>query len=160
MDVDGSLFGYQSDITRTMLPNNKNGEKLWPNERAKRIWETVKLAQLAALESLSIKDVRAKEVDKSARDVITKEGWGIYFSHRLGHGLSLQVHEAPYLNSGNENVLPIGTIVTIEPGIYIEKPIDTEGSGIGVRLEDDVYKTENGYELISGYSLANSPWEP
>ena len=73
-------------------------------------------------------------------------------------GIGLEVHEHPYLNSGNtEQLIQPGETFSNEPGIYIEQAHDTEGSGIGVRLEDMVLKTEKGWELISGSELARSP---
>lgn len=159
-DVGGNLLGYQSDITRTMLPDLDFGDRNWPNDRARKIWETVKEAQEAALTSLETKVVRAMDVDRAARDVIEKEGWGIYFGHRLGHGGGLQTHEHPYLNSGNPQILKTGECCSNEPGIYIESGVDTEEDGIGVRLEDMWRRTEAGYELLTGSPLALSPWEP
>lgn len=77
-------------------------------------------------------------------------------------GIGLQMHEHPYLNSGNPQVLLAGEAFSNEPGIYIERSIDeglSTGHGIGVRLEDMVLKTEFGWELLSGSGLATSPWE-
>ncbi|GAA5914471.1 uncharacterized protein JCM6883_004809 [Sporobolomyces salmoneus] len=173
-DVDGSLFGYMSDFTRTMLPDRwikgrKEAVCEWPkNERAKKIFETVQKAQRAALAQLvtssnSSEDVvYASQVDKAARDVISAEGWGEFFTHRLGHGIGLEVHEHPYLKSGNRNqVLQPGETFSNEPGIYIERSKDVEqGVGIGVRLEDMVLKTVEGWELVSGEGLAVSPCSP
>ncbi|GAA6005786.1 hypothetical protein JCM11491_004010 [Sporobolomyces phaffii] len=170
-DVDGSLFGYMSDFTRTMLPDEtvRGGTKqavcAWPNARAKKMFETVQRAQRAALDQLLTpgKDdvVHAAEVDWAARDVIAAEGWGEYFTHRLGHGIGLEVHEHPYLNSGNSRqVIQPGETFSNEPGIYVEQSKDTEGNGIGVRLEDMVLKTDKGWELVSGSELASSPCSP
>lgn len=102
MDVDGSLLGYQSDLTRTMLPDVASscgrrvvgGERRWPSERSEKVWRTVLRAQHAALESLEREQgvvIKAKDVDRAARSVIEAEGWGQYFSHRLGHGGSHSV---------------------------------------------------------------------
>ncbi|GAA5943409.1 hypothetical protein JCM1841_002533 [Sporobolomyces salmonicolor] len=172
-DVDGSLFGYQSDFTRTMLPDppssrchgSRSLSPEWPSARAKKIWTTVHLAQETALAKLvtgnSSQPVHAAEVDEAARSVIASEGWGQYFTHRLGHGIGLEVHEQPYLNAGNVNqVLQSGETFSNEPGIYIERAVDPKGVGIGVRLEDMVHKTETGWELLSGSGLARSPWDP
>lgn len=77
-------------------------------------------------------------------------------------GIGLQMHEHPYLNSGNPQILLPGEAFSNEPGIYIERSIDerlSTGHGIGVRLEDMVLKTEFGWELLSGSGLATSPWE-
>jgi len=179
-DVGGHLLGYDSDFTRTMLPDPAPGlaagchgaatagsepKREWPSARAEKIWKTVHAAQVAALEAEVNANtpsgvVSAASVDKAARDLITAAGYGPYFTHRLGHGIGLQVHEAPYLNSGNVGQ-PINSGVTHsnEPGAYIEKADDPEGLGIGVRLEDMVLKTEDGWELLSGSGLAVSPWE-
>lgn len=178
-DVGGHLLGYESDFTRTMLPDSKPAIKgagchsaaaaklknEWPSARAEKIWRTVYAAQVAALEAEVNANtlagvVSAASVDQAARDLITAEGFGPYFTHRLGHGIGLQVHEAPYLNSGNVDQ-PINSGVTHsnEPGIYIEREADPEGLGIGVRLEDMVHKTKDGWELLSGSALAVSPWE-
>jgi hypothetical protein len=98
MDVDGSLLGYQSDLTRTMLPDTTLAwglfkvDNTWPDERSEKIWTTVRRAQEAALRSLEREEnveVRAMDVDRAARSVIEAEGWGKYFSHRLGHGKSV-----------------------------------------------------------------------
>ncbi|GAA5899909.1 hypothetical protein JCM8208_005539 [Rhodotorula glutinis] len=175
-DVDGSLFGYQSDFTRTMLPDPPSSRfsrspppHKWPSARAEKVWRTVRLAQQAALDTLvaptanKTRAVHAADVDRAARRVIEDAGWGAYFTHRLGHGIGLEVHEHPYLNGGNsEQALVAGETFSNEPGIYIERGADPdpEGHGIGVRLEDMVRKTERGWELVSGEPLATSPWDP
>jgi Xaa-Pro aminopeptidase len=86
--------------------------------------------------------VKGGEVDAAARAVIAEAGWGDFFSHGLGHGLGLQVHEGPALRPGSESVLQPGMVVTVEPGIYLP------GWG-GIRLEDDVLVTAEGYEVLS-----------
>ncbi|GAA5957195.1 hypothetical protein JCM3765_005435 [Sporobolomyces pararoseus] len=170
-DVDGALFGYMSDFTRTMLPDRpRRGKNApvceWPkNERSRKIFETVQRAQRAALDKLLTPNsddiVYAAEVDRAARKVIDDERFGESFTHRLGHGIGLEVHEHPYLNSGNSRqVIQPGETFSNEPGIYIERSKDTEGNGIGVRLEDMVLKTESGWELVSGSELAASPCAP
>ena len=99
-------------------------------------------------------------LDFSARfRLLLRYHWLIMISILLGIGL--EVHEHPYLNSGNtEQLIQPGETFSNEPGIYIEQAHDTEGSGIGVRLEDMVLKTEKGWELISGSALARSPCDP
>ncbi|TNY24483.1 peptidase M24 [Rhodotorula diobovata] len=170
-DVGGSLFGYESDFTRTMLPDPPASRlprnRKWPSARAERVWTTVHRAQQAALDALLTPNessvVYAADVDRAARGVIEREGWGQYFTHRLGHGIGLEVHEHPYLNGGNtQQALLPGETFSNEPGVYIERAADPdpEGHGIGVRLEDMVRKTERGWELVSREPLAQSPWEP
>ncbi|GAA5851033.1 hypothetical protein JCM9279_005265 [Rhodotorula babjevae] len=175
-DVDGSLFGYMSDFTRTMLPDppssrfsRSRSPPKWPSARAEKVWRTVRLAQQAALDALVTRSsnetsavVHAADVDRAARSVTEAAGWGAYFTHRLGHGIGLEVHEHPYLNGGNSaQALVAGETFSNEPGIYIERGADpdSEGHGIGVRLEDMVRKTEKGWELVSGEPLATSPWD-
>ena len=117
--------GYCSDITRTV----SFGE---PTKAQVEIYETVRAG------------VKASELDKIARDVITKAGYGEYFTHRLGHGLGISVHEFPSINGANELVLEAGTVFTIEPGIY-------KSDVTGVRIEDDVVVTETGVEILTKY---------
>ena len=83
-----------------------------------------------------------READALARSVIAEAGYGDAFGHSLGHGIGLEVHEAPRLAATAEGVLPVGAVVTIEPGIYLP------GWG-GVRLEDDVWLTPDGPVLLS-----------
>ncbi|KAL8276619.1 hypothetical protein RQP46_010968 [Phenoliferia psychrophenolica] len=156
-DVGGALDGYFSDYTRTMLPDapksrwgaatfgrfgggchgaSGSSSQKWPSARAEEIWKTVKAGQEAALAVLVPQNassvVFAAEVDRAARDVLTAAGYGAFFTHRVGHGIGLQVHEHPYLNSGNvAQALQPGETFSNEPGIYIEQSIDPEGSGIG-----------------------------
>lgn len=127
---------YWSDCTRTFFIGP-------PAPRFREIYETVLQAQLAALEIVGPGVVMA-EVDRGAREVITRAGFGRYFTHRIGHGLGLSIHEAPSMHGANRDRLREGMVVTVEPGIYIP------GLG-GVRIEDDVYITADGAEILTGY---------
>lgn len=133
-DLGVVLDGYCSDITRTYVYKSFN-------EKQKEIYETVLQAQLAAIE-ISKPGVRIGDLDRIARKVITDAGYGDYFPHRLGHGLGINVHEFPSMNSINNDVLKEGMVYTIEPGIYLP-------SLGGVRIEDDLLITKNGHEILT-----------
>ncbi|MFA5249836.1 MAG: aminopeptidase P family protein [Parachlamydiales bacterium] len=134
MDLGVLLEGYNSDMTRTVF--------FGPAEaRLKQIYQIVLQAQKAALRCLK-PGVRVASVDKKARGLVEKAGFGRFFPHSLGHGVGLQVHEFPALNQKGVDrkvKLKAGMVVTIEPGIYLP------GLG-GVRLEDTVAITEKGFE--------------
>lgn len=127
IDFGGKYMGYSSDTTRTCAY-----DKVKPEMKA--IYEVVKDAQESALYGIK-KGSTYASVDKTARDLITKRGYGKHFTIRVGHGLGIAVHEEPYLNSLNRQFVQKGSVFTIEPGIYIK------GKG-GVRIEDTV--TFNG----------------
>lgn len=136
MDLGVIYEGYCSDITRTLA----FGE---PGEQAKEIYEIVRLSEQAALEAVR-PGVTAAELDGISRSVIEKAGYGEYFTHRLGHGLGISVHEFPSIHGGNDMPLQEGMVFTIEPGIYIP-------GQVGVRIEDDVAVTKEGYEVLTNY---------
>ncbi|HWI48059.1 MAG TPA: Xaa-Pro peptidase family protein [Rummeliibacillus sp.] len=128
--------GYCSDITRTVA----FGE---PSEAQKAVYEAVKNANESAIAAVK-PGVRAMDLDKVARDVISEAGYGEYFTHRLGHGLGISVHEFPSVHGANEIAMKEGMVFTIEPGIY-------KGDTAGVRIEDDVYVTANGVEVLTSF---------
>lgn len=97
---------------------------------------------LHAAEDVVRPGTKAGDVDKAARDVIEKAGYGEYFGHSTGHGVGLEIHEAPGISSGNDTVLQPGMVFTVEPGIYLP------GRG-GIRLEDMVVVTKNGSEVLT-----------
>ncbi|MDR6224619.1 M24 family metallopeptidase [Desmospora profundinema] len=135
-DLGVVLEGYCSDITRTVAFRSINDE-------LQHIYQTVLHAQIAALQPCRPGTPICK-VDAAARDVITEAGFGEYFTHRLGHGLGLDVHEFPSLHGQNRNILKEGMVFTVEPGIYIP------GKG-GVRIEDDVVITADGCKILTQY---------
>lgn len=130
--------GYHSDLTR-VLATSKIPPKL------EKLYRVVLQARNAALETMR-PGVPCREVDASARQMIEQAGYGKYFGHGLGHGIGLEIHEAPRLSPISQDVLQAGMVVTVEPGIYLP------GFG-GVRLEDDVLITREGCELLSSYPL-------
>lgn len=129
--------GYCSDITRTVA----FGEV---SEAQKDIYNTVRQANEDAIAAVK-PGVRACDLDKIARDVITNAGYGEYFTHRLGHGLGISVHEYPSVTGTNELALKPGMVFTIEPGVY-------KSDVTGVRIEDDVVVTEDGVEVLTKFT--------
>ncbi len=127
---------YCSDITRTVA----FGE---PSTKQKEVYETVRKAEQAAVDAVK-PGAKAMELDKIARDIITEAGYGEFFTHRLGHGLGISVHEFPSVTGNNEMELIEGMVFTIEPGIY-------DPSITGVRIEDDVVVTKDGVEVLTKY---------
>ncbi|MGM7636403.1 M24 family metallopeptidase [Bacillus sp. Hm123] len=128
--------GYCSDITRTVA----FGEI---NDQQRDIYETVLKAEQAAIAAVK-PGVTAKEIDLIARSIIADAGYGDYFPHRLGHGLGISVHEFPSITETNELVLQEGMVFTIEPGIYVPDVA-------GVRIEDDIYVTSNGSQILTSF---------
>lgn len=135
-DLGVILDGYCSDITRTVAYHSIN-------DKQQEIYDTVLKAQLAAVEA-SKPGTEIGKIDKAARDIIAAAGYGEYFTHRIGHGLGIDVHEFPSLNATNTNPLRTGMCYTIEPGIYIPE------IG-GVRIEDDIYITDSSAEVLTKY---------
>ena len=136
-DMGADLDGYCSDCTRTFA----TGE-IAPEE--KDVYELVLDAQVTALDAIKAgEDGRA--IDGVARAVIERGGHGDRFGHGLGHGVGIEVHEAPRLSAKSEDTLRTGEVVTVEPGIYVP-------GKFGVRIEDLVVVTEDGLRNLSGLS--------
>ncbi len=134
IDLGGVYKGYCSDLTRTVCVGP-------PGKRFEHIYNVCLAANEAAIRGIR-PGMRGEEADALAREVIVRAGLGEYFGHGLGHGVGLEIHEAPRLSMESKAVLKPGHIVTIEPGIYIP------GFG-GVRIEDYALVTEKGCRVLS-----------
>ena len=137
MDFGAKFNGYCSDMTRTVCVGT-------PTEEMKRIYGTVLNAQTAAIEFIKAGE-KCADADRVARDIIDGAGYKGCFSHSLGHGVGLYIHEPISLSPLSEGVLQKGNIVTVEPGIYIER-------SCGVRIEDMVYVTDGGNENLTRFN--------
>lgn len=134
IDWGAERDGYCSDCTRTVA----TGEL---DERSREAYAVVRAAQLAGLEA--VRPGRGgREVDGVARAVIEAAGHGEHFGHGLGHGVGLEIHEAPRLSQRSEDTLAPGNVVTVEPGVYLPE-------ALGVRIEDLVVVTEHGCEIVT-----------
>ena len=128
------LTGYCSDRTRTVYVGR-------PSREARRIYDAVREAQQSAI--ASVRPGRTTgEVDRAARKVLRRHGLGRYFTHSTGHGVGLEIHEAPRIAAGQAEVLRPGMVITIEPGVYLP-------GQWGVRIEDMVLVTEGGCEVLA-----------
>ncbi|MBA3484625.1 MAG: aminopeptidase P family protein [Pirellulales bacterium] len=125
---------YMSDLTR-VLATAKISPKL------RKLYGVVLKAQLAGIDAIR-PGATCEAVDRAARNVIEKGGYGKHFGHGLGHGVGLEIHEAPRLAQGQTRELKSGMIVTVEPGVYFP------GWG-GIRIEDDVLVTRTGHEVLT-----------
>jgi Xaa-Pro aminopeptidase len=130
LDFGAVYEGYHSDTTRTFAIG-------YATDEMNEIYNIVLDAQLSALEKIK-SGVLCSDVDKTARDIITQKGFGEYFGHSTGHGVGLQIHEAPTVSVRSDTVLKSGMIITDEPGIYLPDKF-------GVRIEDMVCVTDDGY---------------
>lgn len=143
IDIGVTYEHYHSDMTRVVYFGN-------PNVKILEIHRIVQQAQRAALQ-MCLPGTLIGQMDAAARDYITSQGYGKYFTHSLGHGVGLNIHEAPLLRNKppyRDMLLKPGMVITIEPGIYLP------GIG-GVRIEDTIVITQDGYE-----NLTNRPTDP
>ncbi len=130
MDIGALYNGYHSDMTRTVAVKSCS-------DYQREIYNIVYKAQTTALEAVKA-GVKAFDIDKIARDIITEAGYGKEFGHSTGHGVGLYIHEEPYVSTRGEAILSENMVITVEPGIYLE-------GKFGVRIEDMVLVKENGY---------------
>lgn len=136
-DLGVFVDGFCSDITRTFLVGEGSAEQ-------KKMYETVRMANEKAIQAVKVGEP-IRVVDLAARDYIESQGYGRYFIHRVGHGLGLEIHEAPSIHSENETRMEPGMLFTIEPGIYISEVG-------GIRIEDNVYIRPDGeVEVLTSY---------
>ena len=133
VDMGVKLGGVCSDLTRNLIPRS--------SRTYRQVYALVLKANLAAIAAAK-PEMTGRALDKVARDVIRKGGFGKCFGHSLGHGVGYEIHEAPYASKKGDMVLKPGMLVTIEPGVYLE-------DNLGVRIEDLVLITETGCEVLS-----------
>ncbi|MEE1238677.1 MAG: aminopeptidase P family protein [Acutalibacteraceae bacterium] len=134
MDFGAVCGGYRSDMTRTVAVGEVG-------DKQKEVYNIVLKAQEATIDFIR-SGVVCKDVDRVARDIITKAGYGDCFGHGLGHSVGIEIHENPACNTVCDTVMEEGMIMTVEPGIYIENQF-------GVRIEDMVVVTEKGCENLT-----------
>ena len=134
IDMGCIYNGYCSDLTRTFFVGKENKQQV-------KIWNIVKQAHDEALIKVN-QNIKTSDIDLSARNKIKQEGYEKNFIHTTGHGVGLDIHEAPVIGSKSNEILKKGMVITIEPGIYLEKKF-------GVRIEDTVLVTKNGYKVLT-----------
>ena len=139
VDMGVKLNGVCSDLTRNLVPRSSRGARV--SRTYRQVYQLVLQANLAAIAAAK-PGMTGKALDKVARDVIKKGGFGKCFGHSLGHGVGYEIHEPPYAAKKGDMVLKPGMLVTIEPGIYLE-------DNLGVRIEDLILITETGCEVLS-----------
>lgn len=135
MDFGAVVDGYHSDMTRTVCVGR-------PTEKMQQVYEIVQQAQTAALQAARA-GITGRELDAVARDLIHTAGYGDAFGHSLGHGVGMEIHEAPNAARSADTILEAGHIITIEPGIYLP-------GEFGVRIEDFVEITAQGCRNLTG----------
>jgi Xaa-Pro dipeptidase len=139
IDIVATLDGYKSDVTRVV----HLGE---PPPDVRAVYQVVLEANRRGREA-AVAGAHARDVDRAARQVIEQAGYGPYFIHRTGHGLGMEMHEAPWLSSESSTVLEPGMVFSVEPGIYLEERF-------GIRIEDIVVVTEGECRCLTGLDHA------
>ncbi len=134
IDMGCIYKGYCSDLTRTFFVGKKVKEQ-------QKVWNIVKLAHDEALKNVK-ENINASYIDLCARNIIKQAGYEKQFIHTTGHGVGLDIHEAPSISTKSTEILKEGMIITIEPGIYLENKF-------GIRIEDTVLVTKNGYKVLT-----------
>ena len=135
LDFGALIDGYHSDMTRTLCVGEPASEQLV------RMWDVVAESQRAGVAAVR-SGVPCADIDRACREVIADAGWADAFMHGTGHGVGLDIHEAPAVGATSTDTLETGHVVTVEPGVYLRE----HG---GVRIEDTVVVTEDGCELLT-----------
>ena len=134
VDMGVKLDGYCSDMTRNIVPAK-------PSKLYREIYSLVLKANMCAIAAAK-PGLTCGKLDRVARKIIEDAGFGKCFGHSLGHGVGIEIHEAPGVRKADKTVLKPGMLVTIEPGVYLE-------GNLGVRIEDLILITEDGCEVLS-----------
>lgn len=135
VDIGVEYLGYKSDLTRVFFSGKIS-------VLVQKIYAIVRRAQDKAIEKIKPAE-NVAEIDKAGRQYIAQKGFGRFFGHNLGHGVGLEVHEAPYISGRENNLLEAGMVFTVEPAIYLPDKF-------GIRIEDMVLVTKDGCKVLSG----------
>ncbi len=133
-DIGALVDGYCSDLSRTFFLGKMSS-------LGRKVYDTVARAQMLAIQAVK-PGVKTSRIDQIAREEIERAGYGNRFIHSTGHGVGVEIHEAPWVGPTGQDVLEPGMIITVEPGIYLQ------GWG-GVRIEDTLLVTRRGYEILT-----------
>jgi Xaa-Pro aminopeptidase len=136
LDFGALVDGYCSDMTRTVAVGEPRDPAL-----SNRMYDVVRQSQQAGVDAVRA-GVTAQDIDRACRDVIGGAGWGERFVHPTGHGVGLDIHEAPAVAGTSADTLAVGNVITVEPGVYLPE----HG---GVRIEDTVVVTEDGCRALT-----------
>ena len=137
VDFGTSYGGYHCDITRTFVVGAQ------PSDRMRDVYEAVRAGNAAGCGAAHV-GVSSHDVHQAAEAPLLAPAFEGFFRHRTGHGLGLDIHEPPSVMEGNHDLLTPGTVITVEPGLYLE------GWG-GVRIEDDIWVTADGPDILTVY---------
>lgn len=133
-DLGAVCGGYMADMTRTFYLGR-------PPRRMRSLYQSVLAAQEQAIETLRA-GVKAQDVDAAARRTLKRRGLDKFFTHSTGHGVGIEIHERPRLGKGEKTKIPVHSVLTVEPGIYVE-------SVGGIRIEDTLLVSEKGSEILT-----------